>query len=45
MSFILGISICLNLIMILGYIYIYKKVLKNNPLNKLKNIDREFWDL
>lgn len=45
MSFILGISLCLNIILILGYVYIYKKVLKNNPLNRLKNIDEEFWNL
>ena len=45
MSFILGISLCLNLILILGYIYIYKKVLKNNPLSKIRNIDKEFWNL
>lgn len=44
-SFILGISLCLNIILILGYIYIYKKVLKNNPINRLKNIDKEFWNL
>lgn len=43
--FILGISLCLNLILILGYIYIYKKVIKNNPLSKIQNIDKEFWEL
>ena len=45
MTFILGVSLCLNLILILGYIYIYKKVLKNNPLSKITNIDKEFWNL
>ena len=45
LSFIFGMSICLNIVFFGGYIYIYKKVLKNNPLSRLKNIDKEFWNL
>ena len=46
--FILGISLVLNLIAIITFIYIYKKIIKNNPLEQLKkmcNIDKDFWDL
>lgn len=46
--FILGISLCLNLIAILGFIYIYRKVIKNTKISAMEEVIKkgmEFWDV
>lgn len=43
--FILGISLTINIVSSVLFYIIYKKVIKRNPLNHIKNIDKEFWDL
>lgn len=46
--FILGISLVLNLIAILAFIYIYKKIIKSTKLSTMEKIIQkgmEFWDV
>ena len=48
LCFLLGISVFLNVILSIICIFIYKRIIKNNPLTKLSkiaNIDREFWEV
>lgn len=48
LCFLLGFSLFLNIFAIIAIIVIYKKIIKNNPLSalsKVKNIDKEFWEL
>ena len=46
--FILGISLVLNLIAVLAFIYIYKKIIKNTKLSAMEQIIKkgmDFWDV
>lgn len=46
--FILGISLVLNLIAILVFIYIYKKIIKNTKISTMEEIIKkgmDFWDV